>query len=173
MHQEESDWDQEYRQLHLHPPGLAEVPSASHLQSPNVPHYVNTQKFPVKNLSDLRQKPTIDNITAHQSYLEYLQFEQCSLRHWSNVIKEQIIAENHQAHEQLARMMAVVEAQQQQIAWRRVQAQQRMHFNAAATTCPIEPHEATTCPTYAYVATTCSTDANADSTFECYVASEA
>ena len=52
------------------------------MRSPNVPNYGMTQKFPVQTLSDLRREPTLEKIIAHQSYLEHLQFEQTSLRHW-------------------------------------------------------------------------------------------
>ena len=92
----------------------------------NVPNYVMTQKFPVRNLSDLRQEPTVDNFIVHHPYLEYLQFEQNNLRHWSNMIADQIMGKAHQAHEQLARMLARREAEQQTNAWTRTQAQQKM-----------------------------------------------
>ena len=39
------------------------------MYTPNVPHYVVTQKFPVKNLSDLRQEPTIENIIAPSPFV--------------------------------------------------------------------------------------------------------
>ena len=49
------------------------------MQSPNVPNYVTTRKFPVYRVSELRQEPTVDNVIAHHAYLAYLQFEQNSL----------------------------------------------------------------------------------------------
>ena len=104
------------------------------MQSPNVPNYVLMQKFPVQNLSNLRQEPIIHSIIVHQSYLEYLQFEQSCLHHWSNMISEQIMGETQQTHQQLVRMLATLEAQQQTNAWTRAQAQQRMR--------PQPPHQA-------------------------------
>ena len=58
----------------------------------NVPRYVHTGRFPVRNLSDLTE-PTLANVMAHQQYLEYLSFEMHNLHQWSRMISEQIIAE--------------------------------------------------------------------------------
>ena len=96
-------------------------------------HYVNTGRFPVKNLSDLRTEPTLCNILAHRRYLEDLLFEQRSLREWNRMISEQIIAESEQVHEQLSEMLAKMEANQQQNAWTRAQG---TAANAATATCP-------------------------------------
>ena len=99
----------------------------SNMLSPNVHNYVTMRKPPVYSVSDLRQEPTIDNSIAHHSYLDYLQFEQNSLRCWSNMLEDQIMVEVQQAREEFGRLMHIHEQQQQQTnAWTRAQAQQRM-----------------------------------------------
>ena len=44
------------------------------VQSPNVPNYVTTQKYPVVRVADLRTEPTAENSMAHQSYPRALAF---------------------------------------------------------------------------------------------------
>ena len=45
-----------------------------------------------------RTKATLENIAAHQAYLEKLQFEQNTLRSWSNMVQDQIMGEAAQVH---------------------------------------------------------------------------
>ena len=66
----------------------------SSMLSPNLPTYTTVRKQPVYRVSDLRQEPTVENVIAHHSYLEYLQFEKSSLRWWSNMVQNQIMGEN-------------------------------------------------------------------------------
>ena len=74
----------------------------------------DSAQVPLYHVSDLRQEPTVDNIIAHHLYLDYLQHEQNNLRCWSNMIQDQIMGEAQQVHEELGRMMHVLEQQQQQ-----------------------------------------------------------
>ena len=46
--------------------------------SPTNPSYVTTRQWPVPSINQLRTDPTLENIAAHQAYLEKLQFEQNS-----------------------------------------------------------------------------------------------
>ena len=96
------------------------------MQSPNVPNYVTTQKYPVARVAELRTEPTAENIIAHQSYLECLQFEQNSVRCWSNMIQDQIMGEANQVYSQLGRMMLTLEQRERANQWTRAHTEQRM-----------------------------------------------
>ena len=64
------------------------------MQSPNNPTYVDTRMYPVMDVLDLRREMTLENVAAHQRYLEKLQFEmKNTLRSWSNSIQDQIMGE--------------------------------------------------------------------------------
>ena len=106
--------------------------------SPNVPHYVSTGIFPVRDLADLSTEPTLQNVIAHQKYLEMLSFEAHALHQWSRMIPEQITAEREQTHLQLATMLEKMAASQQVNAWTRAQASQSMAPRPMATP-PAQP----------------------------------
>ena len=72
------------------------------VHSLNVPNYVTTARFPVDNITQLKTDPTFENIVAHQSYLDKLQFGQHSMRSWSNMIQDHIVGEADQAHNDMA-----------------------------------------------------------------------
>ena len=80
-----NQWNISILKRHIPGPLGSFLRHATTTQSPLVPNYVTTQRYPVPRVGNLRTKPTYENIIAHQSYLEKLQFEQNSLRCWSNI----------------------------------------------------------------------------------------
>ena len=105
------------------------------MNSPTVPNYVTTARYPVEHITQLRTDPTFENIVAHQSYLEKLQFEQNCVRSWSNMIQDQIMGEADQVHNQMARMILTMQQQQQQQStnpWTRGYAEPQMQSNQGA-----------------------------------------
>ena len=68
------------------------------MQSPNTPSYKDIRIRPTANVRDLRGEASLENVAAHQRYLEKLQFEMNTLRSWSNSIQDQIMGEAHQVH---------------------------------------------------------------------------
>ena len=80
------------------------------MQSPTNPSYgcyAATGQFPVPDVQFLRTEPTLDNVAAHQAYLEKLQFEHNTLRSWSNMVQDQTAGEAQQVHLQLMQIQAV------------------------------------------------------------------
>ena len=61
------------------------------MKSPNNPTYVTNCQWPVSDIEHLRTEANVVNIAAHQAYLEKLQFEQNTLRSWSNTVQDQIM----------------------------------------------------------------------------------
>ena len=104
------------------------------MQSPNVPNYVTTQRYPVARIGHLRTEPTFENIIAHQSYLEKLQFEQNSVRCWSNAIQDQIMRKTNRVYAQLGGMMLTMEQRKSIKGWTRAHAEQRMQQPPSAQT---------------------------------------
>ena len=66
-------------QIEAHGPLGSFLRHTATIANPNVPHYVSSGRFPVRNLSDLRTEPTLANVMAHQKYLKYFSFEADSL----------------------------------------------------------------------------------------------
>ena len=87
------------------------------MYSPNNPSYVTTAKRPVHHIMELRADPSLENIAAHQAYLEKLQFEQNTLRLWSNMIQDQIMGEAHQVPDQIVKMALTMQQQQSAHPW--------------------------------------------------------
>ena len=68
-----------------------------------IPTVVHSQS---KKLETFKEgEATLENVAAHQLYLEKLQFELNTLRLWSSGIQKEIIEETHKVHLQLARMI--------------------------------------------------------------------
>ena len=78
------------------------------------------------------QSTHLKNIVAHQSYLETLQFEQNSVRLWSNMMQNQIMGETDQIHQQLSKMVSTTQQQQNNNLWTRTYTEQQMPQTQAA-----------------------------------------
>ena len=77
------------------------------MQSPTSPSYAATGRLPVTDVHIFEQNQ--DNVAAHQSYLEKLQFEHNTLRSWSNTVQDQIAGEAQQVHLQLMQMIQTMQ----------------------------------------------------------------
>ena len=60
---------------------------------------------PCSSRCSRRGEANLENIAAHQRYLEKLQFEMNTLRSWSNIIQDQIMGEARRVHLQMMRMI--------------------------------------------------------------------
>ena len=74
-------------------------------QSPDNPSYANSGPLPVREVRDLQKEATLENVAAHQRYLEKLEFELNTLWLWSNSIQDEIMEEAQKVHLRLMRMI--------------------------------------------------------------------
>ena len=65
----------------------------------------------------LRTEATLENIAAHQAYLEKLQFEQNTLRSWSNMVQDQIMGETAQVQLQFMQMICTMQRSSDRQPW--------------------------------------------------------
>ena len=79
------------------------------MQSPTNPSYAATGRCPVPDVQFFRTEATLDNIAAHQTYLEKLQFEHNNFRSWSNMVQVQTAGETQHVHLQLMQMIQEVQ----------------------------------------------------------------
>ena len=93
---------------------LRRVPS---MESPNNPSYAESRIEPVLDVRDLRREAALENVAAHQRYLEKLQFGMNTLRSWSNSIHDQIMGEAQQVHLQWMRVVQKFQRQSVPNAW--------------------------------------------------------
>ena len=68
------------------------------MHSPSNPSYVGTRIHPAADVRGLRREASLENIAAHQRYLEKLEFDINTGRSWSNRIQDQIMGEAAQVH---------------------------------------------------------------------------